>query len=501
MDIKLKKLKEESSNIKLLYVEDNEGLRNNMLVLFDRILENVLMAQDGEEGYATFLNSDPQIIITDLNMPKLDGFEMIKKIKALEPKTKIIILSAFDEQKKLYKAIELGIFRYLHKPVKVIELVQTIQEAVTAIHEDENRELFVSQMQTILNYQDSIVLMMKNEKFILSNKRFLDFFSVDDLEDFYDQFPDISQLLLEHNEFLFSSKSESWMKTISKNTNKLFHTKLKGSDGKMHHLILKARRVPQKESTYILSFNDVTELNLMSLFDHSILQNSVNKDDKKTIMHFMNIIKDNSAEVKIHNFYKGLTIIDPATIINITEEEVTFKTAFAELKIVYMKKFMAISSEIFPQSVICKSIKRVDLDKHSITVDEMMFSPKSATDRKYARLEPDDEHSCDFFYKNIKFIGEVKIIDLSEVSLKLSLNALPAGVKVDNTVKVEINLKLNSKTLSIITDATILRIEESPQSFFIIILFKLEKKELDNIKKYLLYRQRALIREFKRIGI
>ena len=497
----LKKLKVASQNITLLYVEDNEGLRKNMLELFERILDNVIVAQDGEEGYAAFLKSSPQIIVTDLNMPKLNGFKMIRKIKALEPNSKVIILSAFDEKKQLYKAIELGVFRYLHKPAKAMELLQTIQEAVVAIEQDKYRELFVTQLQTIFNYQNSIVIMIENGKIILSNKRFLEFFSVSDLENFYDKYQDISQLLLEHNDFLFSTTSQSWMQIISKNTNKLFHTKLKGPDEKMHHLILKAREVPQKENTYVLSFEDVTELNLMPLFDNTAPQDDLHQDDKKAIMHFMNIIKDNDAKVKIHNFYRGLTIVNPAVITNITEDEVTFQTAFAELKIVHITKFMSISSEIFPQSVICKSIKEVDFDKQTITIDSMIFASKSSTDRKYARLEPEEEHSCSFFYKDIKFVGEVRIVDLSEVSVKLEFNALPPGIAIDNKVKISMNLNVESKILSLVTDATILRIEENSRTFNVIVLFTLKEKELAKIKNYLIKRQMILIREFKTIGI
>ena len=501
MNVTLKKLKEESSNISLLYVEDNDGLRKNMSELFGRMLDNVAVATDGEEGYTAFLKSSPQIIVTDLNMPKVNGFEMIKKIKALEPNCKIIILTAHDEKKQLYRAIELGVFRYIHKPAKVTELLKVIREAVFAIQKDENRELFTTQLQTIVNYQNNIVVMMEGEKFILSNKRFLEFFAVDDLESFYDKYQDVSQLLLEHDEFLSSSSSQSWMTMISKNINKLFHTKLKGSDNKMHHLILKAREVPSKKNTYVLSFDDVTELNLMSLFDTKLLQNNEPKDDKKAIIHFMNIVKDNASKVKIHNFYRGLTIVNSATIINITEDEVTFKTGFTELKIVDITKFMVISSEIFPQSVISKSIKKIDFDENTITIDEMNFSVKSSTDRKYARLEPEDEHSCEFFYKNIKFFGEVKIADISEVSVKLELNALPAGIKADNIVKVAMNLHVESKILSIMTEASVLRIEENTNSFYIVLLFTLNEKELTEIKKYLVYRQMALIREFKTIGI
>ncbi len=177
-------IKQFSGNMNLLYVEDNAGLRENVEKLLSRVFVNIITARDGEDGYKAFFKFKPDILITDINMPKMNGFDMIKKIKTSEPECKIIILSAHDEKEYLHTAINLGVFRYLSKPAKVPELVQAIYDSVIAIHKEENRRLFLNQIQTIFNYQNNIVVMMYEGKFILSNKRFLEFFKVDDLESF-----------------------------------------------------------------------------------------------------------------------------------------------------------------------------------------------------------------------------------------------------------------------------------------------------------------------------
>jgi YesN/AraC family two-component response regulator len=184
MKDKISIIKELSSSVNLLYVEDNDGLRANMLKLLSRFFDNVLVSADGKEGYETFVQTKPQIIITDLNMPNLDGFGMIQKIMSLEPRSKVIVLSAFDEKQELHKAIQLGVFRFLHKPAKVPELVDAISDAVLSIQEEENRLLFSNQIKTIFNYQHSMVAMIHKEKFMLSNQRFLDFFELENLKKF-----------------------------------------------------------------------------------------------------------------------------------------------------------------------------------------------------------------------------------------------------------------------------------------------------------------------------
>ncbi len=501
----INEIKDYAGDITILYVEDNEGLRNNMLSLFSRMFDNVLVAEDGEDGYNTFLKSKPKIIITDLNMPKLNGFKMIKKIKDIEPETKIIILSAFDEKKHLHTAIDLGVFRYLHKPAKMPELVQAIYDALLAISEEENRRLFLSQIQTIFNYQNNMVVMMHKGKFILSNQRFLEFFEVDDLKSFAKKYNDfdinLDGLLLEHKDFLYTTPESNWQETVVANPGKLFHTKIKNPQGEMRHLILKSREVPEKDGRCILSFDDVTELNLMAIFDSETANNDSIVQDKKAIISFMKIIQDNSSEVKIHNFYKGLTIINSAVISNITENEVTFKTAYAQLKVVSLTKFMTISSEIFPKSVICKSIKAVDLDNQTIVINDMSFTTRSSVDREFIRLEPEEKHRCTLFYNDIKFSGTVKILDVSEVSVKLEINTLPPGMQIGDIVKVSMNLTKQSKVISIITDAPIFRIDEHSRTFDIVMLFELDIKNKNAIKDYLASRQMELIREFKKMNI
>lgn len=501
----INEIKKHAGDITVLYVEDNEGLRNNMTSLFSRMFDNILVAKDGEEGYETFLKSKPKIIITDLNMPKLNGFKMIKKIKAVEPETKIIILSAFDEKKHLHAAIDLGVFHYAHKPAKMPELVQAIYNALLAIQEEENRRLFLSQIQTIFNYQNNMVVMMHKEKFILSNQRFLEFFEVDDLKNFAKKYNDfdtnLDGLLLEHKDFLYTTPLSNWQDVVVANPGKLFHTKIKNPEGEMRHLILKSREVPEKEGRCVLSFDDVTELNLMAIFDTETTNNDLIVQDKKAILSFMKIIQDNSAEVKIHNFYKGLTIVNPAVISNITENEVTFKTAYQQLKIASLTRYMTISSEIFPKRVVSTSVKSIDLDNQSIVISEMKFTTRSSVNREFIRLEPEKEHRCTLFYKDIKFSGTVKIVDLSEVSVKLEINALPPGMQVGETVKVSMNLTRLSKVISIITDATIFRIDEHSRNFDIVTLFELDIKNKHAIKEYLASRQMELIREFKKMDI
>jgi YesN/AraC family two-component response regulator len=501
MNDKIEEIKNFSEGINLLYVEDNVGLAENMEKLLRRMFDNIIIAHDGKDGLKEYFKSRPKIVITDINMPNMNGFQMIKKIRALELEAKIIVISAHDEKKHLHTAINLGVFRYLHKPAKILDLVEAIFDTVMFIQREEDNRIFFNQLHTIFDNQNNIIAMMNKDTFTLTNQRFYEFFGVESLEDFISKNNNLDKLLLEHKDFLYSTSSSVWYKTAVENPGKLFHTKIQNHKGQKRHLILKLREIPEKEDNYILSFDDVTELNLMALFDLDSAKSDATLDSKMSVMTLLKVIKDNSSKVKIHNFYKGLTIVNPAVITEISDEDVTLKTVNAQIKIVQISQFMTLSSEVFPKNVICKSIKNIDSDNQAIVIDEMSFTSKSVLDREYIRLQSGPEHSCSLFFKKIKLHGESKIVDISEVSVKVAIDSLPAAIIVNSKVKVSINLKTQGRAIIFTVEATVFRIEKEKRNYNLILLYELNAEYKEEIKRYLANRQMELIREFKSIDV
>lgn len=214
----------------------------------------------------------------------------------------------------------------------------------------------------------------------------------------------------------------------------------------------------------------------------------------------MNVIKENNSELKIHNFYKGLTIVNPATILNVTDENVTLKTADSQLKVVHITKIMTISSEIFPKNILCRTVI-VNSETQSINIQEMSFMEQDLTARKFIRLEPDANHSCTFSYNNIKFPGQISIIDISEVSIKIGIDALPAWMEIGSNLKISFSLTFNGNTLSITTDASVYRIDTNKVNYYLVTLFELNIKNRQELQGYLVGRQMELIREYKKMDV
>lgn len=115
-------------NITILYVEDEDMIREEVSYFFNKYVKNFHTACNGEEGFELYKKVNPDIIITDIQMPKMNGLEMIKKIN--KKNIPIIITTAYSDIEYFLKAIELNINKFIIKPIDLMELVASIQECI-----------------------------------------------------------------------------------------------------------------------------------------------------------------------------------------------------------------------------------------------------------------------------------------------------------------------------------------------------------------------------------
>ena len=113
-------------NLKILLVEDETNLASLLKSAIGDNFYSFTIAQNGKDGIDKFLKILPDIVITDIMMPKLNGLLMAKEIKKIDSSIPIIILSAFSEKEKLLNAIDVGISKYFIKPFDPDELLDYI---------------------------------------------------------------------------------------------------------------------------------------------------------------------------------------------------------------------------------------------------------------------------------------------------------------------------------------------------------------------------------------
>jgi len=122
-----------SKDIKILYVEDNEEARETTLQLLNTIFEDVDTAVDGAEGLSMFQAKKYDIIITDINMPKMNGIELISHIHEINRSMPILILSAYSDTDYFLQSIKLGVDGYLLKPLEIDQFFSAIYKILNRI--------------------------------------------------------------------------------------------------------------------------------------------------------------------------------------------------------------------------------------------------------------------------------------------------------------------------------------------------------------------------------
>jgi EAL domain-containing protein (putative c-di-GMP-specific phosphodiesterase class I)/PleD family two-component response regulator len=136
MNDKLKQLVNMGKTLKVLYVEDNENVRSSTLNMLQRFFEDITVAVDGEDGFCKFKESEEKkfdLILTDINMPKMNGIEMIAEIRKHDKNISILVLSAHNETDYFTQTIRLGIDGYLLKPIDLEQFIDTLIGSIEKI--------------------------------------------------------------------------------------------------------------------------------------------------------------------------------------------------------------------------------------------------------------------------------------------------------------------------------------------------------------------------------
>ena len=137
--------KEILKNYTILYVEDDEEVRKVAVEYLSRLCKTVLQAANGKEGLRLWRDEEPDIIITDISMPKMNGIDMARYIRSEDNKTPIIVATAYTDEDYLLKAIELQLVKYIVKPITKDKLMAALELSVERMEDKSKFSLPLSQ--------------------------------------------------------------------------------------------------------------------------------------------------------------------------------------------------------------------------------------------------------------------------------------------------------------------------------------------------------------------
>lgn len=128
-----KELKEAAQGITILYVEDDRELRENTTRLLAAFFTEIETAENGQEGLDKYKTASYDLIITDINMPVMNGVKMVEQIRLTNPKQVIIVISAHDESRYLVELINLGVDNFVMKPLDIKQFLSALDKAIKMI--------------------------------------------------------------------------------------------------------------------------------------------------------------------------------------------------------------------------------------------------------------------------------------------------------------------------------------------------------------------------------
>lgn len=145
-------------NLSILYVEDDLDILENVTNFLERRVQMVFPAKNGKEGLAIYKEKLPDLVITDIRMPEMDGIQLSQEIKAINAEALIIIMSAFSDIEYLMNSINIGVSQYILKPMDFNKLFYSIQKSYSLI---QLRRDYENQRLELIQAKDRAVLLTK----------------------------------------------------------------------------------------------------------------------------------------------------------------------------------------------------------------------------------------------------------------------------------------------------------------------------------------------------
>lgn len=116
-------------SLTLLCVEDDKDIRIAYRDIFEDLVDRLIFAVDGKDGYEKFINEDIDIIVTDYHMPNLNGLEMIEQIRAINKDIPIVLITAINGENIIIKALQLHVNNFIQKPIEYEQLLEVMLDS------------------------------------------------------------------------------------------------------------------------------------------------------------------------------------------------------------------------------------------------------------------------------------------------------------------------------------------------------------------------------------
>jgi DNA-binding NtrC family response regulator len=125
---------------KILIIDDDESNRESLDMYLTEEGEDVVTAGTGERGVVQYREHRPDVVILDIRLPDIDGFTVLKRLKELNDDVKVIMITAYHDEHTIKRAMDLGAFAYVKKPIDLSDLESVIGRSLAHVPNHGSRQ-------------------------------------------------------------------------------------------------------------------------------------------------------------------------------------------------------------------------------------------------------------------------------------------------------------------------------------------------------------------------
>lgn len=176
----VEKLKRYTKNLSVLYVEDDMVIQEQTHDFLSRFFDKITLAQNGAMGLETYKNGTYDLVISDINMPEMNGIDMCRQIRESNEEQPVIITSAYNDTEYFVALIDVGVDKFVMKPFDNAHFLKVLSSITKSIYMRKQESQFeeelkkrVTEMKTILNLMNEAICVIDENKIVEANKRFV----------------------------------------------------------------------------------------------------------------------------------------------------------------------------------------------------------------------------------------------------------------------------------------------------------------------------------------
>ncbi len=251
-----------SKDITILYVEDDKDAQEGYIRALSKICSTLYVANNGVEGLEIFKKERPDIVISDINMPKKSGIEMAKEIKEIDKEQAIIFTTAHVDSKYTLEALALHVEGYFVKPINKKELKSKIEKIKKHILTERESKETKEILQNILDNQTSITILTDFETIKFASKSFFKLFNIENQDSFFEIYENLLDIFIKHPRYLSAKTKEEFLKRYENSSDeyRVVSIATASMEAKAFYI-----EIDKLNDLYILTLTDITNIQIERL--------------------------------------------------------------------------------------------------------------------------------------------------------------------------------------------------------------------------------------------